>query len=1337
MNSENGRQETPQRILHKRPPDEGNPVSTDPKRRKHDCETRDAGSSQPGLTAEDYTVGWICALPIEMAAAKCMLDDLHDCLERSPNDSNTYVFGTAHRHNVVMACLPTNGYGTNNAATVASDMRRSFPSIRIFLMVGIGGGAPEKADIRLGDVVVSTSVVQYDLGKTIQQGRFQATGIPRQPLPELMTAVSALRAHHELKCSEIPVILSRMQERYPSMVQYTDRGQLQDLLFDSAYDHAESTSTCYEPATCDNCDQSKLVPRPPRPSHTPAIHYGIIASGNQVIKHAETRNQLARKSGAICFEMEAAGIMNSCQCLVIRGICDYSDSHKSKEWQKYASATAAAYAKELLSIIPSAGTRTSPSSRSPSLQIFQGSTHVFLVEIVQTRRKAMMESLSFERIDARHSNIKSAYGKTCAWLLCHPDYIQWLTPAEFPRHHGFLWIYGKPGAGKSTLMKYIYTQALGNTDTTISFFFNARGDGLEKSTEGMYRSLLFQLLEKLPDLQEVLDLTGHFSQCHNDHGSWQIDVLQRLFSAAITRLGRRRVTCFIDALDECSESQIRDMVEYFEQLGVDALEAEQKLYICFSSRHYPGICTKNSQTLTLENQVGHSQDLEKYIRNKLQAGKGKDVEPIRTTLLEKAAGVFLWVVLVVNILNDEFRGGRIFAVKKRLQEIPAGLSELFKDILRRDNKNMADLLLCIQWILYAKRPLRPEEFYYAVVAGLYPDSEDLAEWDPQHISKDDMNRFVLSSSKGLAEVTRSRVGTIQFIHESVRDFLLKDGGIRNLWPDLEAGFQGWSHNRLKECCCVYLKMDISRYVSFQQQLPKANSNEGKALRQQASEKFPFLEYATHQVLYHADAAAAAVEVPQHDFLRTFDLGAWLNLANLFEKFEIRRHTPHASLPYILAENNWARLIKSMFRYNSRVHIHGERHEYPLFAALANGHDEAVAALLQMDNKHGEDAIMTQPRRRWDFVTLKGQTPLLWAVLNGYSEVAQLLLDKGADTESKDKDGQTPLFWAARNGHKEVAQLLFDKGADIESKDKNGQTPLFWAARNGHKEVAQLLLNKGADTESKDKNGQTPLFWAARNGHKEVAQLLLNKGADIESKDKNGQTPLFWATENGYKEVIQLLLDKNANFELKDNIRSQTPLSWAAGNGQKDLVQLLLDKNANLELKNKYGQTPLFLAARNGYKEIVQILLDKNADLEAKDNDGQTPLFPAARNGYKEIVQILLDKGADLESKDNKYGQTPLFPAARNGYKEIVQILLDKGADPEAKDNKYGQTPLFLAARNGYKKIVQILLDKGADPEAKDNDGQTPLSWAARNGLKEVVQILLDKGAELELRNKLL
>src|SRR5580658_3732691 len=169
------------------------------------------------LHHHDYTVGWVCALPLEMAVAKAMLDEIHTDLPTSSNDQNTYVLGRIRAHNVVIACLPSGVYGTTSAATVASQMLFTFRSIRFGLMVGIGGGVPGKdVDIRLGDVVVSKptggfgGVVQYDFGKTVAQGVFERTGGLNKPPPILLTAIARLQADQMMETSRIPKLLSEM-----------------------------------------------------------------------------------------------------------------------------------------------------------------------------------------------------------------------------------------------------------------------------------------------------------------------------------------------------------------------------------------------------------------------------------------------------------------------------------------------------------------------------------------------------------------------------------------------------------------------------------------------------------------------------------------------------------------------------------------------------------------------------------------------------------------------------------------------------------------------------------------------------------------------------------------------------------------------------------------------------------------------------------------------------------------------------------------------------------------------------------------------------------------------
>ncbi|GFP59300.1 hypothetical protein TASIC1_0012030300 [Trichoderma asperellum] len=206
-------------------------------------------------TRNHYTVGIICALPKELMAVRALFDNRHSNLSTIAGDSNQYALGDMEGHWVVATCLPDGEYGTNSAASVASNLKCSFSTIRFCLLVGIGGGVPsEKKDIRLGDVVVSLptgtspGVLQYDLGKE------------------------------------------------------------------------------------ENGDHFRLI-------------------GNRVVKDVKFRNRLAREHNILCFEMEAAGVINTVDCLVIRGICDYCDAQKNDVWQAYAAAAAAAYAKLLLGVV--------------------------------------------------------------------------------------------------------------------------------------------------------------------------------------------------------------------------------------------------------------------------------------------------------------------------------------------------------------------------------------------------------------------------------------------------------------------------------------------------------------------------------------------------------------------------------------------------------------------------------------------------------------------------------------------------------------------------------------------------------------------------------------------------------------------------------------------------------------------------------------------------------------------------------------------------------------------------------------------------------------------------
>lgn len=1244
-----------------------------------------------------------------MAAARAMLDEIHPDLPQDAKDKNSYMLGSIGPQNVVIACLPNGRYGTNNATNVLTNLRWSFPSICMGLMVGIGGGAPAMADLHLGDVVVGTRVMPYDLGKVIEGGKIQRTGSPRFPDQALLTVVSSIRAKHLLEPSRVSSILGDMTERYPDFSYPTSP----DRLFHLTYSHDPQFSCCKR------CDQSKLLPRSRRVANNPKIHYGAIASGNHVMKDSATRDNVARELDIICFEMEAAGLMDILPCLPIRGICDYSDSHKSKEWQKYAAATAASYAKELVEILP-ANNGTFENLNSPSSPSQDASPN---------RRQLLLESLRFEQIDSRKISIKTAHSKTCHWFLKHPQYLEWLEPQKHA-HHRFLWIRGKPGAGKSTIMKFIYrkmkTKRSHGRAITASFFFHARGEDLEKSIPGMYRSLLLQLLEGYPHLQEVLDDTDLVPQ--GQPRCPQLNVLKDLFHNAVSNLGQRTFTCFIDALDECDEQQVMEMVRYFEELAESCASTGVQLRICFSSRHYPYIRIRHGIELTLEHQQGHSDDMSNYIQSNLRITNTALVEELRPQMIEKAAGVFLWVVLVVDILNKENRRGRL-ALRKRLAEVPSGLSELFKDILRRDANNMEDLLLCILWILCAKRPLRPEEYYHALWSGLA--LKDLVDPEMPDVTASDstecVESYVITSSKGLAEITKAKSSTVQFIHESVRDFLVKDRGLQELWPELGFDWQSPGHERLKQCCSMYLNSEPVR-ACFGSIGPKTQPND----LLEVSQHYPFLEYASQYVLYHSDAAAQAI--PQAEFLSQTSTTDWVTILNLFEKFKIRRYSSTASLIYILADQGFSALIRTWLQDNPTTDIQGERYKHPLFAAVANGHKDAVAALLSSTSTICEGVEFSKRfGSKAHFVAHKDHTPLTWAAEEGLESVVKLFVQKGANVDETDLADYTPLMRASQAGRQAVVSFLLKEGAVVESRYVHKAISL--ALENGHASTLKLFIKANVNLDLDPETLRTGLRKASERKDEGMVKLLIEEGVELDAQDSWGRTALSLALDNYHAATLKLLIEAYADWDSYPE-DMQSALRTSAAMGNDAMVKLLIEKGVEIDAQSSDGYTALSFASRSPHLSTLKLLIENSAQIEP-DLRGETPwpaLIEASKYGREAIVKFLLESGAEPNARDCE-GHTAIFKASSWGRLAIVKLLIESGAQiaPNAKGSNL-KPALIVASGNGHVEVVRLLLERGASIETRDEDGRTPLMATSIRGRVTLASFLIEQGANVNAQD---
>ncbi|UKZ80338.1 hypothetical protein TrVFT333_008096 [Trichoderma virens FT-333] len=288
---------------------------------------------------EDYKIGIICALPKELAAVGASFDQYHPDLPRLGGDENFYCLGCIGIHNVVAACLPCDEYGISTAAGAASNMNRTFPGLKWLFVVGIGGGIPSKDhDIRLGDVIVSTKVIQHDMGKAMQKNfRFLRIANLQRPDRSLLNAISRIQANPDRSTNFLETHIQHILAKEPG---YDSPSQNNDRLFEANFLHEDGQPTCQD------C-RGPEINRKPR-TRTPHIHYGTIATGSQVVKNAALRDSIGAETGAICIEMEATGVMVTKGCLVIRGICDYADSHKNDDWHNYAAATAAAYLRYFL-----------------------------------------------------------------------------------------------------------------------------------------------------------------------------------------------------------------------------------------------------------------------------------------------------------------------------------------------------------------------------------------------------------------------------------------------------------------------------------------------------------------------------------------------------------------------------------------------------------------------------------------------------------------------------------------------------------------------------------------------------------------------------------------------------------------------------------------------------------------------------------------------------------------------------------------------------------------------------------------------------------------------------
>ena len=992
-----------------------------------------------------------------------------------------------------------------------------------------------------------------------------------------------------------------------------------------------------------------------------------------------------------------------------------------------------------------------------------------------------MESLSFVRMENRQANIQKAYLSTCKWIFEKIEYRNWRNADLAPEHNGFFWIKSKPGAGKSTLMKFLVQSAAKQLpeDHIISFFFNARGEVLERSLEGLYRGLLHQLLTAVPRLQEVLN---HQEIASFAHQAWPLNSLKTLFSEAVAKLGQDRVTCFIDALDECPEAEIRDMIEFLEELSESTAEEDIGLRVCFSSRHYPQITMLKCQPMVLDGQDGHENDIARYVKSKLKVRKGKTAEEVRIAVQKKAKGIFMWVVLVVRILNEESdRGSNNAELRKCLDRIPAELHDLFQDILQRGIQHNKYLVPILQWVSFAQRPLTREELYFAVRSGS-TDFVASEPWDPEEDDAEAMDLFILDSSKGLAEMTKGKTPTIQFIHESVRDYL-RETGFAALAPELSGNLLGLTHEYLKRCCVNLITEPVIARLSLPEPLPKAKSEEAKDLRKKASAMFPFLKYATDNIVFHAELACAN-GIDQAEFIVAVSDSVWLYLANLFAVHDTRRYiNPEASIAkkfvYVGAEH----LLSSAF-LDDRCGFGRKDLRTALQAAIASRNVHLVKVLLNIIEEGACARLLGSEKRALLIQAVKLRDTTIFTALfeggipipadlylqellcetskAGNVQAIRYLSARGADISSCSDDA---LHIANTRGLDDVVQVFVDCGVTLESCESRGMDPLMTACESlnsNRAEIVRILLESSTNTSytTKPERMGNMLSSVCSRGYDSVVRVLLDFGAPVDHLDSTVGTALFRAVRNGRLDVVQLLLEKGADVNLGDG--SQTPIAAACSRGELSIVKALVESGADPDPPGEI--TPLSLAfysftrSKSTYfgfhpvdidETFARILLSESANpnvrcwipgitagcpiahtKQSRAMLSRTLMYGAAIMDNAELLRLLFEKGADANAENGRDYHDALDDSCHNGREEVVKVLLANGTSVACREAEYYHRVVGQTTRNRHGRIVELLLTEGHGFRAQSRDLYSgSLRLAQDSGYDEIVKILTERDVD--------
>ncbi|KAG8531813.1 uncharacterized protein KY384_003449 [Bacidia gigantensis] len=747
--------------------------------------------------------------------------------------------------------------------------------------------------------------------------------------------------------------------------------------------------------------------------------------------------------------------------------------------------------------------------------------------ILKINCQKVLESLEFPQLLDRQRTIRTPVRGTGEWLIRTTEYLAWVQGG-----HRLLWLKGKAGSGKSTVMKrtLLHLQQVfpAESHTVAAYFFDGSGVELQRSTCGLLRTVLYQVFMQHRALLEEFVLTsddGRFIK--GKVLKWSLEELMEVLTILTSLKMWKPTIVVLDALDESPREDLLSLLFYLENLCPEEdRNSTRRLRLMISSRHYPNITLNDCPEIWAEKR--NQQDIEIFARMKLSPmSQSVDNKYLVESLLQKAEGVFLWVDLTTQALLIADSDGEPLSRKmEALSKTPKRLGDLYHQILSKlSHQERTEAFHIFKLVLFASRRLSPLELYFSLQFDIVRPVVTLPLWTESNQYIDNglqLEKFIRSRSRGLLEIVKldsslvfnnnSSLESIQFIHQTMPEFLLREG-LNLLEPSLSfSSVAGVCHHEIATLCILYLSqpqiitcpsMTLLRFAVSQLESSSLDSLGSIGMREDASRVRAEL-VASYQ---YSSYAMPPDQKLQSDRL---DEVPYLT-AVVFWELPILKYAV-SNLEYHLRE-----AAKSSVSQGPLIDflIHEESKCFLVWYALQNAlylprkhrlHSVDWTDLLQVFVGLELESCVHEIRTR--VINKELQLPTHWKLNRALSLAISLhsscmafdVISCGVDINERDINNLSHLDNACQRGHKNIVKVLLDAGADVKARNALRSTALHHAVHAGAVDVIQLLLDAKSDLEAPTFLGETPLLLAVADDKLDVVKLLMKLGANQKATD---------------------------------------------------------------------------------------------------------------------------------------------------------------------------------------------------------------------------------------------